>query len=200
MHTIPANSYVAYRSLRFRLANTIWPPELDPLSALIVRYVWVNGSSVVVDEIRAQLAIPRSTLSSALGRLETRGFVRRRPNPVDARYVVVSSPGPERPLRPPSPGSSPRSRSMSEMRPAIPPSAVLTASRRCLPRWTRKEPSPRAPGGAARGHAWPPPQRLRRGPNHIDAAFRGSREAAARQPPTSAHHRSGRRGLPQPAR
>jgi DNA-binding MarR family transcriptional regulator len=90
MHTIAANSYVAYRSLRSRLTHTIWPPELDPLGALVVRYLWVNGSSVVVDDIRAQLAIPRSTLSSALGRLETRGFIRRRRNPVDARYVVVS--------------------------------------------------------------------------------------------------------------
>lgn len=89
MHTIAANTYVAYRSLRGRLANTIWPPELDPLSALIVRFLWVNGSSIVVDDIRAQLAIPRSTLSSALGRLETRGYIRRRSNPVDARFVVV---------------------------------------------------------------------------------------------------------------
>jgi len=90
MHTIAANSYVAYRSLRYRLANTIWPPELDPLSALIVRFLWVNGSSIVVADIRAQLAIPRSTLSSALRRLDTRGYIRRRPNPVDARYVVVA--------------------------------------------------------------------------------------------------------------
>ena len=90
MHTIAANCYVAYRSLRQRLANSIWPPDLDPLSALIVRYLWLNGSSIVVDEIRAQLAIPRSTLSSAFRRLETRGYIRRRPNPVDARYVVVS--------------------------------------------------------------------------------------------------------------
>jgi DNA-binding MarR family transcriptional regulator len=44
----------------------------------------------VVDDIRAQLAIPRSTLSSALRRLDTRGYIRRRPNPVDARYVVVA--------------------------------------------------------------------------------------------------------------
>jgi DNA-binding MarR family transcriptional regulator len=90
MHTIAANSYVAYRSLRGRLANTIWPPELDPLCALIVRFLWVNGSTMVVDDIRAQLAIPRSTLSSALRRLEARGYIRRRSNPVDARYVVVS--------------------------------------------------------------------------------------------------------------
>jgi DNA-binding MarR family transcriptional regulator len=90
MHTIAANSYVAYRSLRGRLANTIWPPELDPLSALIVRFLWVNGSTMVVDDMRAQLAIPRSTLSSALRRREARGYIRRRSNPVDARYVVVS--------------------------------------------------------------------------------------------------------------
>lgn len=90
MHTVAANSYIAYRSLRGRLVNTIWPPELDPLCALLVRYIWVNGSSVVVDDIQAQLAIPRSTLSSALRRLESRGHIRRRRNPVDARYVVVS--------------------------------------------------------------------------------------------------------------
>jgi DNA-binding MarR family transcriptional regulator len=100
MHTIAANSYVAYRSLRCRLTNTIWPPELDPLCALIVRYVWLNGSSSVVDDIRAQLAIPRSTLSSALGRLETRGYIRRRSNPVDARYVVVSLTRPGRSIAP----------------------------------------------------------------------------------------------------
>lgn len=90
MHTVAANAYIAYRSLRGRLSGTVWPPELDPLSALIVRLVWLNGSSQVVDDLRTEFALPRSTLSSALRRLETRGYIRRHPNTVDGRYVVVT--------------------------------------------------------------------------------------------------------------
>ncbi len=90
MHTVAANAYIAYRSLRGRLAGTIWPPELDPLCALVVRLVWLNGSSQVADDIRAEFALPRSTLSSALRRLEDRGYIRRHANSIDARYVVVA--------------------------------------------------------------------------------------------------------------
>ncbi len=89
MHTIAANTYIGYRSLRRRLADTVWPPELDPLSALVVRLLWLNGSSLGADLIRAEFALPASTLSSALRRLEDRGYVRRHPNVVDGRYVVV---------------------------------------------------------------------------------------------------------------
>lgn len=90
MHTVAANAYIAYRSLRGRLAGTIWPPELDPLGALVVRLLWLNGSSLGADIIRAEFALPRSTLSSAFRRLEDRGYVRRHPNPIDGRYVVVA--------------------------------------------------------------------------------------------------------------
>jgi DNA-binding MarR family transcriptional regulator len=90
LHTVAANAYIAYRSLRGRLTDTISPPELDPLCALIVRLVWLNGWSQVADDIRAEFAVPRSTLSSALGRLENRGYIRRHPNPSDGRYVVVT--------------------------------------------------------------------------------------------------------------
>lgn len=90
MHTVAANAYVAYRSLRGRLAGTVWPPELDPLCALVVRLVWLNGSSHVSDDIRAEFSMPRSTLSSALRRLEERGYIRRHRNVIDGRYVVVT--------------------------------------------------------------------------------------------------------------
>lgn len=100
MHTIAANAYIAYRSLRGRLSGTIWPPELDPLSALVVRLLWLNGSSQVADDIRAEFALPRSTLSSALRRLEARGYIRRHPNAIDGRYVVVTLTGNGRTVAP----------------------------------------------------------------------------------------------------
>jgi len=87
MHTVADNAYVAYRSLRGRLTHTLWPPELDPLGALLIRKIWMNGSSIGIELLRTQLALPRSTLSTALRRLEDRGFIRRYPNIVDARYV-----------------------------------------------------------------------------------------------------------------
>lgn len=90
MHTVAANAYIAYRSLRGRLTSTVWPPELDPLCALVVRLVWLNGSSYVADDIRAEFNLPRSTLASALGRLEKRGYIRRHRNVSDGRYVVVT--------------------------------------------------------------------------------------------------------------
>lgn len=90
MHTVAANAYGAYRSLRARLADTICPPEMDPLCALVLRLVWLNGSSLMLDEIRGQFALPRSTMSSALGRLQARDYVLRRPSPLDGRCVVVN--------------------------------------------------------------------------------------------------------------
>jgi DNA-binding MarR family transcriptional regulator len=95
MKTVGENAYVAYRSLRGRLADTLWPPELDPLGALLVRRIWLNGSSIPIAYMRMELALPRSTLSTALRRLEDRGYVRRVPNVVDARYVdaVLTSAG-----------------------------------------------------------------------------------------------------------
>ena len=90
MHTIAANSYIAHRAVRDRIRDTAWPFELDPLCALVVRFVWVNGASLAADVIRHEFGLPPSTLSSALGRLEKRGHVRRHRNVVDGRYVVVT--------------------------------------------------------------------------------------------------------------
>jgi DNA-binding MarR family transcriptional regulator len=87
VHTVADNAYIAYRSLRRRLWRTLWPPELDPLCAVLVRLIWINGSSVGIAHLRAELALPSSTLSSALGRLEDEGLIRRYRNLVDARYV-----------------------------------------------------------------------------------------------------------------
>lgn len=89
MQTVADNAYVAYRSLRGRLTDTLWPPELDPLSALLLRLIWLNGSQIGIAFLRIELALPKSTLSTALRRLEDRGYVRRRPNLIDARYVDV---------------------------------------------------------------------------------------------------------------
>lgn len=90
VHTVATSTYVAYRSLRGRLAGTLWPPELDPLCALIVRLLWLNGSSLGVDMIRAEFALPPSTLSSALRRLEKQGHVLRRRNSIDGQFVLVA--------------------------------------------------------------------------------------------------------------
>lgn len=90
MHTVAANAYGAYRSLRARLADTISPPEIDPLCALVVRLLWLNGSSLMLDEIRGQFALPPSTMSSALGRLQARDYIRRSSSPFDRRHVIVS--------------------------------------------------------------------------------------------------------------
>jgi DNA-binding MarR family transcriptional regulator len=95
METVADNAYVAYRSVRGRFRGTLWPPDVDPLCAVLLRKIWVNGSSVGVANLRAELALPRSTLSTALLRLERRGYVRRRSNVVDRRYidVVLTKPG-----------------------------------------------------------------------------------------------------------
>ena len=90
MHTVATNAYVAYRSLRARLTESIWPPDIDALCALVVRLLWLNGSTLMLDEIRGQFALPRSTLSSALFRLQARDYIRREPSPLDRRHVVVS--------------------------------------------------------------------------------------------------------------
>jgi DNA-binding MarR family transcriptional regulator len=90
VQTVADNAYVAYRSLRGRLADTLWPPELDPLAALLLRKIWMNGSSIGIEQLRIDLALPKSTLSTALRRLEDRGYIRRHPNMVDARYVDAS--------------------------------------------------------------------------------------------------------------
>jgi DNA-binding MarR family transcriptional regulator len=90
MHTIAANAYIAYRSVRGRLRDMAWPPDIDPLCALVVRFVWLNGASYVSEGIRAEFGLPPSTLSSALGRLERGGYIRRYANVVDRRYVNIS--------------------------------------------------------------------------------------------------------------
>lgn len=87
MNTVADNAYVAYRSLRRRLTRTLWPPELDPLCAILLRMIWMNGSSIGIAFMRVRLALPGSTLSTALRRLEDDGLIRRYPNRVDARYV-----------------------------------------------------------------------------------------------------------------
>lgn len=94
MQTVADNAYIAYRSLRGRLTDTLWPPDLDPLAALLLRKIWMNGSSLGIEQLRIQLALPKSTLS-ALRRLEDRGYLRRYPNIIDARYVdaALTTPG-----------------------------------------------------------------------------------------------------------
>jgi DNA-binding MarR family transcriptional regulator len=95
MQTVADNAYVAYRSVRGRFKGTLWPPELDPLCAILLRKIWINGSSIGIANLRTELALPRSTLSTALLRLERRGYIRRHPNIVDRRYVdvVLTRPG-----------------------------------------------------------------------------------------------------------
>jgi DNA-binding MarR family transcriptional regulator len=90
MQFVADSAYVAYRSLKARLADTLWPPELDPLCAILLSRVWRNGNSIGIASLRLQLALPRSTLSTALRRAEDRGYVRRYPNVVDARFVDVA--------------------------------------------------------------------------------------------------------------
>src|SRR6476619_7036651 len=87
MQTVADNAYIAYRSLKGRLDAEITEPELDPLCAILLRKIWMNGSSIGIAHLRIQLALPRSTLSTALRRAEDRGFIRRYPNVIDARYV-----------------------------------------------------------------------------------------------------------------
>jgi DNA-binding MarR family transcriptional regulator len=90
MHTIAANAYIAYRSVRGRLQDTALPHELDALCALIMRFLWVNGASCAAETIRIEFGLPRSTLSSAMRRLEKAGYIRRDQNVIDGRYVNVT--------------------------------------------------------------------------------------------------------------
>jgi DNA-binding MarR family transcriptional regulator len=90
MHTVAANAYIAHRAVRDRIRDAVWPFELDPLCALVIRFVWVNGAWLLAEAIRNEFGLPPSTLSSALGRLEKRGHIRRHKNVIDGRYVVVT--------------------------------------------------------------------------------------------------------------
>jgi DNA-binding MarR family transcriptional regulator len=87
MQTIADNAYIAYRSLKGRLDAEITEPQLDPLCAILLRKIWMNGSSIGIAHLRIQLALPPPTLSTALRRAEDRGLIRRYPNLIDARYV-----------------------------------------------------------------------------------------------------------------
>jgi DNA-binding MarR family transcriptional regulator len=87
VQTVADSAYIAYRSLKARLDDELKAPEIDPLCALLLRRIWMNGSSIGIAHLRVALALPPSTLSTALGRAEERGLIRRYPNLVDARYV-----------------------------------------------------------------------------------------------------------------
>jgi DNA-binding MarR family transcriptional regulator len=87
VQTVADSAYIACRSLKGRLDDELQAPEIDPLCALLLRRIWMNGSSIGIAHLRIELALPPSTLSTALGRAEERGFIRRYPNMVDARYV-----------------------------------------------------------------------------------------------------------------
>jgi DNA-binding MarR family transcriptional regulator len=87
MQTVADNAYIAYRSLKGRISAELAAPEIDPLCALLIRKIWMNGSSIGIAHLRIELALPRSTLSTALRRAEDRGLIRRYPNFIDARYV-----------------------------------------------------------------------------------------------------------------
>jgi DNA-binding MarR family transcriptional regulator len=87
VQTVADSAYIAYRSLKGRIGDVVSPPDLDPLCALLLRKIWMNGSSVGIAQLRMELALPRSTLSTALHRLERQRLIRRYPNVVDARYV-----------------------------------------------------------------------------------------------------------------
>jgi DNA-binding MarR family transcriptional regulator len=87
VQTVADSAYIAYRSLKSRISDDLPPPEIDPLCALLLRKIWMNGSSIGIAHLRIELALPRSTLSTALHRLEERKLIRRYPNMVDARYV-----------------------------------------------------------------------------------------------------------------
>ena len=87
MQTVADNTYVAYRSVRARIKVELSPPDIDPLCALLLRRIWMNGSSIGIAHLRMALALPPSTLSTALRRLEDGGLIRRYPNVIDARYV-----------------------------------------------------------------------------------------------------------------
>jgi DNA-binding MarR family transcriptional regulator len=89
MRTVIDNAYIAYRSMRRRLQGTLWPPELDPLCAILVDNIWRNGSSIGIASLRIRLALPASTLSTALRRLEDDGLIRRYQNRTDGRYIEV---------------------------------------------------------------------------------------------------------------
>jgi DNA-binding MarR family transcriptional regulator len=80
---------VAYRGVRARLAETLNPPELDPLCQILVWTLWREGWPMNMETIRSRLALPPSTLSSALRRLEKKGYTMRFLNPTNGRYRMV---------------------------------------------------------------------------------------------------------------
>jgi DNA-binding MarR family transcriptional regulator len=90
VQTVADSAYIAYRSLKGRISEELPPPEADPLCALLLHKIWRNGSSIGIAHLRIQLALPPSTLSTALKRLEARGLIWRYPSVLDGRYVDAS--------------------------------------------------------------------------------------------------------------
>ena len=71
------------RGLDLESATGLAGRELDLVSLL------VSGGPTSVKSLVADLALPRSTMTAIVDRLEARGLVVRHPNPQDRRSVVL---------------------------------------------------------------------------------------------------------------
>ena len=87
--SLTANVYVGHSSLRRWLNDELGPFRTDALAAIILRAIMRNGGGIATSTLAARYALPRSTLATAIARLEARQLARRYRSPGDRRYRVV---------------------------------------------------------------------------------------------------------------
>ena len=88
--SVKANAYVSYHAVRRVLERdpVIWPT--DALCTVLMRMLWAARGREAQAALGHQLGLPRSTLSSALGRLEREGLIERYRAFDDRRANVVT--------------------------------------------------------------------------------------------------------------
>jgi DNA-binding MarR family transcriptional regulator len=88
--SVSANAYVSYWAVRRWVADNIAMTPVDPLCAILLRALLRSGGRESVSSLVRLLALPPSTMSSAVGRLENAGLVERYPDSLDRRCRVVA--------------------------------------------------------------------------------------------------------------
>jgi DNA-binding MarR family transcriptional regulator len=88
--SVPGNSYVAHAGLRRWLRAELGIYEVDTLAALLLRLMHRNGGGSTMEGLINAFALPPSTATSAVVRLERLGYAERARLESDHRMTMVS--------------------------------------------------------------------------------------------------------------
>src|SRR4051812_15394858 len=89
MRSVTANAYVSFYAIRRMLNAQFTGPAPDVLCAIILRLLWRGHGRAAQADMAAELGVPRSTMSSALARLQRRDLITRYRALDDHRTNVV---------------------------------------------------------------------------------------------------------------